>query len=101
MSFFDGYFTLESEYTNKQEFLKKVVNNQLGNFQIDFSCPIIYWNNRGIPVFAIAKLIDAKFVIFKVLFSTFFFFLTICSLKMPVIKMKIFLIKRKTTQKNI
>ena len=74
MSFFDVYFTLESENTTKQEFLKKVASNQkgkFGNFQIDFSCSIIYWNDSGIPVFAIAKIIDAKLVIFKVLFQLF------------------------------
>ena len=73
MSFFDVHFT--SEQTKYKGFFKEFTHNEeknLINSNIRFSCLVIYWNNNGEAVSAIIKIIDTKFVIFKV--SFFFFF---------------------------
>lgn len=73
MSFFDVHFT--SEQTKYKEFFKKFSHHEekdLINSNVLFSCPIIYWKDNGEAVSAIIKIMDAKFVIFKVSFLIFF-----------------------------
>ena len=76
MSFFDFHFTSKSENPLNKGFFKKFTpyeESSLENLLSVFSCPIIYWKKNGTSVSAISKIIDAKFVIFKVFIKNLHF----------------------------
>ena len=74
-TFFDTHFP--SEVTKNKGLFKKFTKNEefaLDHFQTIFSCYIKYWKENGVRVAAFIKIIDAKFIIFKVFYFIVLFF---------------------------
>lgn len=65
MSFFDLHFSADP--STKNRFFKKIANKAiLDDIPALFSCSVTYWKEKGASVSANIKIIDSKFVIYKV-----------------------------------
>ena len=65
MSFFDIHFS--SDPSTKNRFFKKFTNKAIfDDIPALFSCSVTYWKENGASVSTNIKIIDSKFVIYKV-----------------------------------